>query len=125
MTTPTSPRQDPWAFVDREKRLDRIFRRVAIVAWSVAVLIMLMFTVLFAFQMADLLRGVAAGQMPWLVVFGLAMPFVIVVGCFSVLVATLATIAIFLRLRTASLTEIQVRLAALEEMIAARDTDRA
>ena len=48
----------------------------------------------------------------------------IVVGCFSVLVATLATIAIFLRLRTASLTEIQVRLAALEEMIAARDTER-
>ena len=37
---------------------------------------------------------------------------------------TPATIAIFLRLRTASLTEIRLRLAALEEMIAARDTDR-
>jgi hypothetical protein len=125
MTTPTSPRQDPWTFVDREKRLDRFFRRIAIAAWSVAVLIMLIFTVLFAFQLAELVRGVTAGHMPWLVVFGSAVPFVIVVGCFSVLVATLATIAIFLRLRTASLTEIQMRLAALEEMIAARDTDRA
>ena len=124
MTTPTSPRQDPWALVDREKRLDRFFRRIAIAAWSVAVLIMVMFTVLFAFQLAELLRGVAAGHMPWLVVFGSALPFVGVVGCFSVLVATLATIAIFLRLRTASLTEIQLRLAALEEMIAARDTER-
>ena len=125
MTRSTSSSQDAWALVDREKRLDRFFRRVAIAAWSVAVLIMLIFTVLFAFQLAELMRGVTDGNLPWLVVFGSAVPFVIVVGCFSVLVATLATIAIFLRLRTASLTEIQVRLAALEEMIAARDTDRA
>ena len=36
----------------------------------------------------------------------------------SVLIATLATVAVFLRLRTASLSEIQLRLAALEEMLA-------
>ena len=33
-------------------------------------------------------------------------------------IATLSTIAIFLRLRTSSLAEIQLRLAALEEMLA-------
>ena len=120
MTKSPSPSQDAWAFVDREKRLDRFFRRTAIAAWSVAVLVLLMFAVLFALQLAELWRG----DMPWMVLFGMALPFVIVVGCFSVLVATLATIAIFLRLRTASLAEIQVRLAALEEMIAARDTER-
>ena len=39
-------------------------------------------------------------------------------GLVSVLIATLATVAVFLRLRTASLNEIQLRLAALEEMLA-------
>jgi len=34
-----------------------------------------------------------------------------------VLIATLSTIGIFLRLRTASLIEIQLRLAALEEIL--------
>jgi hypothetical protein len=37
-----------------------------------------------------------------------------------VLVATLSTIGIFLRLRTASLTEIQLRLAALEDVLGAQ-----
>ena len=46
-----------------------------------------------------------------------AMPTVAVLGILSLLVATLSTVGIFLRLRTASLSEIQLRLAALEEMI--------
>ena len=74
MTKSTSSSQDAWALVDREKRLDRFFRRIAIAAWSVAVLIMLIFTVLFAFQLAELMRGVTDGNLPWLVVFGSAVP---------------------------------------------------
>jgi uncharacterized membrane protein len=42
----------------------------------------------------------------------------VVVGVLGLLVAILSTVGIFLRLRTASLSEIQLRLAALEEMIA-------
>jgi hypothetical protein len=41
----------------------------------------------------------------------------IVLGALAVLIATLSTIGIFLRLRTASLIEIQLRLAALEEIL--------
>jgi hypothetical protein len=36
----------------------------------------------------------------------------------SLLVAALSTVLVFLRLRTASLAEIQMRLAALEELVA-------
>jgi hypothetical protein len=51
---------------------------------------------------------------------GAAMPLFIVLGLLSVLIATLSTVGIFLRLRTASLAEIQLRLAALEEMLTTR-----
>jgi hypothetical protein len=60
------------------------------------------------------------GAVPWITVMGSAMPLVDVLWKLSLLVAAVSTVGIFLRLRTASLTEIQLRLAALEEMLAAR-----
>ncbi|HJP57674.1 MAG TPA: hypothetical protein VJ847_11690, partial [Gemmatimonadales bacterium] len=53
-----------------------------------------------------------------------AVPLVAVLGVLSLLVAVLATVAIFLRLRTASLVEIQARLAALEAMVAGEQGKR-
>jgi hypothetical protein len=47
------------------------------------------------------------------------MPLFDVLWKLSLLVAGLSTVGIFLRLRTASLSEIQLRLAALEELVAA------
>ncbi|HEY2164790.1 MAG TPA: hypothetical protein VGH04_12400, partial [Gemmatimonadaceae bacterium] len=47
------------------------------------------------------------------------LPLVAVVGVLAVLIATLSTVGVFLRLRTASLAEIQLRLANLEEMLRA------
>jgi hypothetical protein len=44
----------------------------------------------------------------------------VVLGVLSLLIAVLSTVGIFLRLRTASLTEIQLRLAALEQVLASR-----
>jgi hypothetical protein len=48
------------------------------------------------------------------------MPLVAVIGFVSLLVAVLSTVGVFLRLRTASLSEIQLRLAALEGMLLKR-----
>lgn len=45
------------------------------------------------------------------------MPLVVVLGTISLLIATLSTVGIFFRLRTASLAEIQLRLAALEDVL--------
>ena len=50
------------------------------------------------------------------------LPIVIVLMILSTLIATLSTVGIFLRLRTASLQEIQLRLAALEAMLTRDDS---
>ena len=107
-----------WAHIERDKRVDRFIRRVSIAAWSVTLIIVLVFSVMTAMQVAEMARGFAQGNLPFAVVVGSAIPLIVVLGFLSVLVATLSTIAIFLRLRTTSLAEIQLRLAALEDMLA-------
>jgi hypothetical protein len=52
------------------------------------------------------------------------MPFLGALWTVCLLVATLTTVGVFLRLRTSSLSEIQLRLSALEEMLAARGETR-
>jgi len=48
------------------------------------------------------------------------MPLITVLGYLSLLIATLSTVDIFFRMRTASLAEIQLRLATLEDMLASQ-----
>ena len=109
-----------WEAIENERRRDRLIRRVSISAWSITFFFVAILAVLVCMQVVQLAKGAAAGALPWISVFGAAMPLVIVLGLLSVLVATLSTIGIFLRLRTASLTEIQLRLAALEDMLGAQ-----
>jgi hypothetical protein len=121
MTNPVSPAADKaWAMIEKDKRFDRFIRRVSIVAWSVTLLIVLLFTIMIGSQVAELFKAARANALPWTVVIGSAMPLIIVLGFLSLLIATLTTIGIFLRMRTASLAEIQLRLAALEDMLASR-----
>ena len=109
-----------WEAIENERRRDRLIRRVSITAWSITFFFVAILAVLVCMQVVQLAKGAAVGAVPWITVFGAAMPLVIVLGLLSVLVATLSTIGIFLRLRTASLTEIQLRLAALEDMLGAQ-----
>ena len=121
MTTSASPSAEKaWARVDDEKRRDRFLRRLSIAAWSITFGIVALFAVLMGMQVAEMARAYAAGVLPWATVVGSAIPLVVVLGMLSVLIATLSTVGIFLRLRTASLAEIQLRLAALEDMLASR-----
>jgi hypothetical protein len=71
-------------------------------------------------SVVEMTKAGLLGAVPWMTVMASAMPLIDVLWKLSLLVATLSTVGIFLRLRTASLTEIQLRLAALEEMIASR-----
>ena len=116
----TSASGKAWEAIENERRRDRLIRRVSVTAWSITFFFVAILAILVCMQVAQLARGALVGALPWVTVFGAAMPLVIVLGLLSVLVATLSTIGIFLRLRTASLTEIQLRLAALEDMLAAR-----
>jgi len=107
-----------WSVIEREKKRDKLVRRVSVAAWSVTGGAVLAFGAVTGMQVWRMIGHVLEGVAPWLVVFDALVPFVAVVGTLSLLIAVLSTIGVFLRLRTASLSEIQLRLAGLEEMIA-------
>lgn len=109
-----------WAQVEREKRTDRLVRRMTIAAWAATLVLVVVFVVLAGLQVAEVVQARRLFPLPWSVVGPAAFPLLVVLGLLSVLIATLGTIAVFLRLRTASLLEIQLRLAALEEMLTSR-----
>lgn len=115
---------EAWALVEQEKRRDRTLRRVSIAAWVATIVIVGAFAVLIALRISYMLKLTAVGMLEKGIVLQAAMPLVVVLGVVSLLIATLATIGVFLRLRTASLAEIQLRLSALEAMLAGRDEVR-
>ena len=122
MTTHTTSRSSKvWESIEQEKGRDRFLKRVAVAAWTVTFILVMILAVMICVQVAQMARLALVGALPWVGVVGAAMPLVIVIGLLSVLVATLSTIGMFLRMRAASLTEIQLRLAALEGMLASQE----
>ena len=115
---------EAWEFVEREKQIDRFIRRVSFGAWAVTVVIVLVFAFMTALQVFEMNQAVRQEQLPWAVVVGSAIPLFVVLGGLAVLIATLSTVAMFLRLRTSSLAEIQLRLAALEDMLTSQPDER-
>lgn len=108
---------DVWVLIDREARRDRRLRRVSAVAWSATFIVLIGFAAIIAGRVATTMRQVEVGMAPARAVWEAVMPLVAVVGTVSLLIAVLSTVGIFLRLRTASLHEIQIRLSALESML--------
>ena len=116
-----------WSQIEREKRIDKRLRRVAIAAWTSTFLFTVVFAALTAAR-AMLRFGAAFSSRDFgtflrnSMVTEAILPIVIVLMILSTLIATLSTVGIFLRLRTASLQEIQLRLAALEAMLTRDDS---
>lgn len=117
MNKPSNKTADPWALIEKEREAERSLRRVARTAWIVAFVVMGTFVVTTLVQVIEMARAAAVGAVPWSTAMALATPLLTQLGILSVLVATLSTIGMFTRLRAASLAEIQLRLAALEEML--------
>ena len=120
MTHSASLPDEASALIENERRRDRFIRRVSIIAWSVTFLLVLLVAGLVGMQATQMARAAQVGMVPRATVVGSVMPLIDVLWKLSLLVAGLSTVGIFLRLRTASLTEIQLRLAALEAMIASK-----
>ena len=125
----TAPRHfeklsDPWLLIDAEKRRDRLVRGLCVAAWSVTFVLVLLFAAMTGVPVMHTYRLAAVGAANWSEVVAAAMPFFAAVWTLCLLVATLTTVGMFLRMRTASLAEIQLRLAALEGMIGAGDERR-
>jgi hypothetical protein len=119
MSTQLSPASERvWSVIERERRRDKLVRRVSVTSWSVTGVAVLAYGGTTAVQVWQMVKLAMEGIAPWSEVYALTIPFVSVVGLLALLIAVLSTVGIFLRLRTASLSEIQMRLAGLEEMIA-------
>jgi hypothetical protein len=123
MSTEAEPdrTQDLWNWIDGERKLDRRIQRISKIAWGVTFVTLLLYGTKVLSDVVMRLSNVAGEGYPPSVLLAIALdyalPLITVLGVLSLLVAVLSTIGIFLRFRTASLAEIQTRLAALEEML--------
>jgi uncharacterized membrane protein (DUF485 family) len=120
MTASRQERNGIWTQIEAERQRDRTLRRVATIAWSVTAIVLLIYATFVGLQVVQGIRMLQVGVMSRVQFAGMVMPFVTAFGLVSLLIAVLATVGVFLRLRTASLQEIQLRLTALEEMLAAK-----
>lgn len=126
MTSPHSSATDrAWEAIEQDRKRDRLIQRVSVAAWSVTFVIVVMLVLVAALQVRTTVAFLGGLQgLGLMAAAGAAMPALIAIGALAVLIATLSTVGIFLRLRTASLQEIQLRLAALEEALTASAAER-
>ena len=106
-----------WQAIDDDRRQERMLKRISFIAWSATFTMALVYAVLGAISTVEMVRAAMSGAVPWFTAFGSAVPLIVVLGLLSVLIAVLATIGVFARNRQATLHEIQLRLAALEESL--------
>jgi hypothetical protein len=88
------------------------------IAWGLTFVLTACYAALVARQVFEALRRQQVGVATGAEVLNAATPLLIALGVLALLVATLSTVGMFLRFRTAALGEIQLRLAALEAMLA-------
>ncbi|MBX3132259.1 MAG: hypothetical protein KF689_02575 [Gemmatimonadaceae bacterium] len=115
--TPESPIARAWSRIEAEQRSDRLFRRLTIVGWIATGLVVVLLIAFGVAQFRWALQLSAGGAAPLGALLAALVPVILAVGAFCALGATLATIGLFLRMRSAPLHEIQLRLAALEDLL--------
>jgi hypothetical protein len=119
-TNAGSPSGRVWEQIEKEKGRDRLIMRLCIAAWVGAGIVVLAASILIGLQAKEIFGGFIGGALPFSTVAGTLLPLIGMLWNLCLLVAALATVGVFLRFRSASLAEIQLRLAALEEMLASR-----
>jgi hypothetical protein len=113
-----------WSRIEAERLSDRLYRRLTIFGWSLTGIVVLLLVAFGILQVRFAMQFVGGGTGGLGMAIGALVPIVLAVGAFCALGATLATIGLFLRMRSAPLHEIQLRLAALEELLTrASETD--
>jgi hypothetical protein len=119
----TDPKQgDISTIIEAEKKRDRLVRRVSLIAWIVTLTVMLLFAWIVGVDVAQTIARVRMGAAVTTSVLNALIPLLAVVGTTSLLLAVVSTAGSFLRSRTASLADIQLRLATLEAMLSEEDS---
>lgn len=114
----TDPKQgDISTIIEGEKKRDRLVRRVSLTAWIVTLTVMLIFAGIVGADVLRMISRVGLGAATNRDVLHALIPLLVVVGTTSLLLALVSTASVFLRFRTASLADIQLRLATLEAML--------
>ena len=122
MNQSTQPvKEDIWAIIEGERKRDRLVRRVSVGSWTVTLVVMLVFAVIVGAEVVHTLDLVGLGVATNRDVLDALIPFLVVVGISGLLLALVSTGAVFLRFRTASLGDIQLRLASLEAVLSEED----
>lgn len=106
-----------WAAIERERRIDHWVARTCGVAWVLTLVLAGAYTVVIGAQAYRVWRLQRVGVLTGADVLGAMTPLLIALGVLVLLVATLSTVGVFLRFRTAALSEIQLRLATLESLL--------
>ncbi len=112
-----SAKDHVWTVIEKEKKRDFMIKLISKIAWSITLLIVIGFLVITVFDFSKAMTQYHSGMVPYKFVIVTLEPFFLMLGGLSLLIAILATVGMFLRLRTTTLLEIQQRLANLEGMI--------
>ncbi|MBO3698628.1 hypothetical protein [Roseivirga sp. E12] len=110
-----------WKMIEREKRKDKSLTTISTVAWIVTLLVVCAFMVLTFMDFSQQMNLYKKGVTSYESVISTLVPFLIILGIFSLIVAIVMTIGRFMRLRTANLLEIQQRLTLLEQSLPNED----
>jgi hypothetical protein len=108
---------DGWDVIERERQVDRWLRRICTGAWGVTFVVTLGYAWLVGQSVMEAMRRLQVGLVTKEAVMTAATPLVVALGILALLVASLTTVGVFLRFRTAALGEIQFRLATMESML--------
>lgn len=106
-----------WGLIEKENKRDRIIKRISKGGWFVTLLVLFLFLVFTVIEFLHTYEMYVSGFVAFQNVIDTLIPFLVILGIIALIVAILATIGMFLRLRTSNLLEIQQRLTNLEGML--------
>lgn len=105
------------AKIEEEKRTDKWIKRVNKSAWIVTILFLFGFSAIKGYDIYHAHYLYKSGLVSVESVYDTILPFVTSVGAVSFIIAIVSTIGVFFRLRTATLSEILMRITVLEEVL--------
>jgi hypothetical protein len=106
-----------WEIIERERRRDILMKKASTAAWVITFVLAGIYALSVVAMAVTLARSFIARGLPMLDILTAVTPMVQSLGTLMLLLAVLGTLGLFLRFRTASVNELQLRLAALEDML--------